>query len=78
MFNGLRLEPEKALQETLPHREVDQPIPCWPEGFDFVMDYHAMISSSTVLMYSHCRKGLRNVKYALISIVAREAGSDGA
>lgn len=78
MFSGLRLELEKALQETLPHGEVDQRIPCWPEGFDCVMDYHTMISSSTVLMYSHYRKGLKNVKYALISIVAREAMSDGA
>ena len=69
---------KKKLQEALPCGEVDQPILRWPEGSDFVMDYHTMINSSTLLMYSHCLKGLKYVKYALISIAAREAGRDGA
>lgn len=75
---GLRTEQEKELQEALPHREVDQPMLFWPEGFDFVVDYHTMINSSTLLMDTHCLKGLKNVKYALISIITREAGRCGA
>lgn len=43
-----------------------------------VVDYHTMISSSSLLVSSFCWEGLKNVKYGLISIIAREAGSDGA
>lgn len=75
---GLRAEQEKELEEALPHGEVDQPMLCWPEDFDFVIDYHTMIDSSTLLMYTHCLKGFKNVKYTLLSIIAREAGRDGA
>lgn len=75
---GLRTEQEKELQEALPHGAVDQPMLCWPEGLDFVMDYHTMINSSTLLMYTHCLKGLKNVKFALIPIIPRELGRDGA
>lgn len=43
---------------------------------DFVMDYHTLINSSTLLMYPPRMKGLRNVKCALISIKAGKAGKD--
>lgn len=58
-----------------PPRRGPTALLCWPEGFDFVMDYHTMINSSTLLMYSHCLKGLKNVKCGLI---AGEAGGDEA
>lgn len=75
---GLKAEQEKELEEALPHGEVDQPMLSWPEDFDFVIDYHTMVNSSTLLMYTRCLKGLKSVKYALLSIIAREAGRDGA
>lgn len=61
-----------------------QALLCGPEGFDFVIDYHTrsicQVSSCGPAVGKEQKKKERRekVKYALVSITAREAGQDGA